>query len=183
MRKIICISGDLASGKSVVSRIVAERLKYELFSAGRIFRQLAEENGISVLELNTMAETNREIDNMIDSRISEIGLKQEKIILDSRMAWHFVKESFKVYLTVEPIEAAKRVLQDKRGTAESYNDIDEALEGLAKRREAESKRYLSKYGVDISHLANYQFVLDTTCKTVDQVVKKIVDKYMEYLKI
>ncbi len=181
MRKIICISGDLASGKSVVSRIVAEKLKYELFSAGRIFRQLAEEKGISVLELNTLAETSQEIDNMIDSNLIEIGLKQENIILDSRMAWHFVKESFKIYLTVDHLEAAKRVLQDKRGTTEKYNNIDEALEGLAQRRAAESKRYLSKYGVDISNLDNYQLVVDTTCKSAEQVAKLIIDKYAVYL--
>lgn len=177
MRKIICISGDLASGKSVVSRIVAEQLKYELFSAGRIFRQLAEEKGISVLELNNLAETSQEIDNMIDSKLIEIGHKQENIILDSRMAWHFVKESFNVYLMVDHLEAAKRVLQDKRGTTEKYNNIDEALEGLAQRRAAESKRYLSKYGVDISNLDNYQLVVDTTCKSAEQVARIIVDKY------
>lgn len=183
MKRIICMSGDLASGKSAVSRIVAEQLNYELFSAGRIFRQLAEEKGISVLELNKLAETNEEIDTMIDSKILEIGLNQENIILDSRMAWHFVKNSFKVYLSVEKYEAAKRVLQDIRGTSEKYNNIDEALDGLAKRREEETKRYLRKYGVDINNMTNYQLVVDTTYRTAEEVAGIIVSGYERCLNL
>lgn len=182
MKKIICISGELGSGKSMAGRIVASALGYEYFSAGMIFRQLAEKTGMNVLEFNNRSETDLSIDDMIDSGLIIIGMEKEMIILDSRMAWHFAGDSFKVYLTVEPAEAARRVMGAARGSAENYENEKEAMEGLRKRREAEAKRYLNKYKVDICNLNNYHLIIDTTTKFPEQVAALIIEGYEAYLK-
>lgn len=183
MKKIICISGELGSGKSAVSKLIAQRLGYEYFSAGMFFRELAEKMGISVLEVNRLSEMDSSIDRMVDSRIIEVGKIKQNIIFDSRMAWHFVNQSFKVYLTIDIKEAARRILKEPRGASEVYNNIDEVINGLKNRREAESKRYMSKYGVDIENLNNYHFIIDTTTKSPDEVADLIINEYLNtYLK-
>lgn len=182
MKHIICISGDLASGKSAASRIITEKLGYEHFSAGNIFRQTAERMGISVLELNKLCETDHTVDRMIDSTITEIGETRDCIVFDSRMAWHFVRDGFKVYLTIDEDEAARRVFADPRGSSEKYDSVEEAKVCLRDRRKAEARRYLEKYGVDICNLDNYHCIIDTTLKTPEQVSEQIITEFEEYLK-
>lgn len=180
MRNIICISGDLGSGKSTVGRIIAEILGYEYYSAGMAFRELAEEKGCSVLDFNNISETDSSIDNMIDSKIAEIGREKENVILDSRMAWHFVNGGFNVYMTVKKEEAARRVMDASRGLTESYSCIEEALESLEKRREAEVKRYKNKYKANICDMDNYHLLVDTTCKSPEGAADFIIEMYKAY---
>lgn len=183
MKKIICISGELGSGKSAVGKLLSKRLGYEYFSAGMLFRELAEKMGISVLEVNRLSEIDPSIDRMVDSKVFELGKYKEDIIFDSRMAWHFVNESFKIYLTIDIKEAANRILKAPRGASEVYNSIDEVIDGLKNRREVENKRYMSKYGVDIESLDNYHFIIDTTSKSPDEVTDLIINEYLNaYLK-
>ena len=47
-RKIISISGELASGKGEVSKILKKELNYEIFSSGEYFRNLAKQNKMDV---------------------------------------------------------------------------------------------------------------------------------------
>lgn len=182
MRKIICISGDLASGKSEVGRMLASSLNYEYFSAGTMFRLMAEEKGMDVLELTSLAKTDPSIDEMIDKRITEIGETREKVIFDSRLAWHFVKGGFNVYLTIDINESARRVLADSaRGSVEKYKSFEEALEALKWRSDAEAKRYMERYCVDIHDLNNYNIVIDTTEKTRDQVCSLIINSFYDFI--
>lgn len=181
MKKIICLSGNQYSGKSTAGKLLAEKLGYEYFSGGGIFRSIANERGLNVLELNRMCEEDNSIDELIDSRLIELGKTKEQIIIDSRMAWHFVKECYRVYVTVDKNEAARRALLDTRGTTESYDSIQDALMGIGQRREVERTRYMHKYGADIGCMDNYDLVIDTTGKSPEEVVNLIIEGYNYYL--
>lgn len=51
---IITISGDIGSGKSTTGKLLAKKLDYKYLSTGAIQRQIAEEMGMTTLELNIL---------------------------------------------------------------------------------------------------------------------------------
>ena len=97
--------------------------------------------------------------------------------------WYAVPQSFKVYLKVDINVVAKRVFEDetRRTTERKFNTIEEQKQDIEKRYKLENERYLELYGVRKEDEANYDFVLDTTSLTPEQVADKIEEKYKEWL--
>lgn len=171
----ITITGDLGGGKSAVSRLLCERTGYEYISTGRIQRQLAQEMGIDTLEMNRRADSDPTIDQRIDGIFVELGKDPKGYVVDSRMAWFFLPESFKVYLQADVRIAAARILSDPTRNSEQYRNIDEAVEKITARKQSENARFLKKYGADSTNLANFDFVVDTTKYTLEEVAELILD--------
>ena len=90
----ISITGTLGSGKSSVCKILKEN-GYDIISNGVLFREIAEEKGITVVELNELAKKDKSIDDMLDERSIRLGKELDSTIFDSRMGWHFIPDSFK----------------------------------------------------------------------------------------
>lgn len=170
----ISVTGDLGSGKSTVCRYLNANFGLKVYSIGLIQRSLAEKYNMDVCAFNKYMETHPEIDGEIDAELTRYGRRDEDMVLDSRMAWHFVPDSFKVYLTVQLDAAAKRIMQDQRGTVESYANLDEARKKLIERKQSENLRYITKYGVDCSNLDNYDLVIDTTDISPEAVAAAIM---------
>ena len=104
----ISLAGDLGSGKSTVGKILAEKLGAEVYSTGTIQRAIALKMGMTTLQLNQYMETHPEIDGMIDDGLRALEHEDKKLIIDSRMAWHFVPSSFSVYMAADPYISAER---------------------------------------------------------------------------
>ena len=49
------------------------------------------------------------------------------LVFDSRLAWHFVEHSFKVFLSVNIDEAARRIWNANRGFVEKYTSVQDAI--------------------------------------------------------
>ncbi|NTV89460.1 MAG: AAA family ATPase [Clostridiales bacterium] len=173
----ISITGDLGSGKSTVCKLIRDAFGLRIYSTGAALRSLAEKYNMDVLEFNKYVETHPEIDVEIDTALTEAGKGAEDLILDSRMAWHFVPDSYKVYLSVAPEIAAKRIFEAERGSIETYSGIDDAREKILQRKASENLRYLAKYGVDCSDMNNFDLVVDTSCITPEEVASKIMDSF------
>ena len=101
----ITITGRLGSGKSTVAKILVEKHGYTYYSTGNIMRELAQEAGISILEYNRRCVGDPTEDRKIDDRTREVAIRMreqgENLIFDSRMAWFFAPDTFKVYVTVD----------------------------------------------------------------------------------
>lgn len=158
---IITISGDLGSGKSVLAASLVEYWGAELYSTGKIQRKMAEERGITTLELNRLAETDKSIDDEIDSNFAKLSQTDKNLVVDSRMAWHFIPDSFKIKLEVNPVLAAERIIAADR-TNEKYGDFNQTLKGLKDRKTSERERFKKYYDVDIEDQDNYDLVIETT---------------------
>jgi cytidylate kinase len=171
----ISITGDLGSGKSTVCRHLKETYGLNVYSIGRIQRSLAQKYNMDVLAFNKYMESHPEIDEEIDTELTEIGRRDENMVLDSRMAWHFVPDSFKVYLSVDPDEAARRVVNDQRGNVETYKCPADAKSCLIERKKSENLRYITKYGVDCSDPGNYDLIIDTTSISAEEVAAMIME--------
>lgn len=177
----ISITGDLGSGKSTVCRYLKEHFGLNVYSIGLIQRSLAQKYNMDVLAFNKYMESHPEIDEEIDTELIAIGRNAEDMVLDSRMAWHFVPDSFKVFLTVELTEAACRILKDQRGAVETYSCLDDAKLSLAERKKSENLRYMTKYGVDCSNPNNYDLIVNATDISPEQVAEKIMSEYRKHL--
>ena len=174
----ISITGDLGSGKSSVARIICGKQPYEYFSTGALQRKLAAEKGMNTLDMNKMSEASIDMDKYIDDFLRNIEADKsgdKTYILDSRLAWHFVPSSLKVFLTVRPEIAAERVMNDHKRTGEPTTaSLQETIDSLRERQESESRRYRKFYDIDYRDLSNYDLVIDTSCLTPEQVAERIL---------
>jgi predicted cytidylate kinase len=175
----ISLAGDLGSGKSTVSKLLVESLGAEYYSTGAIVRQVAAKRGMTVGELNKYMETHPELDHEIDHGLEELSDVDKLLIIDSRMAWHFTRGTFKVYMTVDLETSAARILAALR-PEERSSTLEEAMASTKARRDSEKKRYLDQYGVDIKDLTNYSFIVDTTAATPEEVALAISDGFSKW---
>jgi cytidylate kinase len=174
MTNKITITGDLGSGKSAVSKILCEKTGFEYVSTGRIQRQLAQELGLDTLEMNRRADTDPTIDQRIDGIFVDLGKDSKGYVVDSRMAWFFLPDSFKVYLQTDVTVAAERILNDPNRKSEEYETKEEAIGKILARKESENARFLAKYGADCANLHNFDLVVDTTDRSPEQVAALIL---------
>ena len=174
MQPKISITGDLGSGKSAVSKVLHAQLGYEIYSTGNAQRQLAQEMGMTTLELNQYSETHPEIDDRIDGVFKALNESPEGLIVDSRMAWHFMPSSFKIFLMVPVEVAAQRIMGDSSRKREIYTDLEHAVRDLKARKGSENKRFLDKYDVDCTDPGNFDLAINTANISPEQVARIIL---------
>lgn len=176
---IITVSGTPGSGKSTVSKETAKRLRYKHYSAGDLMRKIAKRLGISLKELDKLAEKNKKIDEELDKETKKIAKGKKSLIIDGRMAWYFMPKSLKIFLTVNEKEAALRILQDikkgKRKTEHKVKTLKDAVKEVRRRLRSEKKRYKKYYGIDYTNKKNYDFILNTTGNTVKETADEVID--------
>ena len=182
-KHIISLGGELASGKGTVSRILMKRLNYSVYRNGDYFRKLAKESGMDVTTFNEYVEDHPEIDRQIENSASEYAKEHDNFIIDARLGWYAVPQSFKVYLKVDINVAAKRVFEDetRRSTERKFATVEEQKKDIEKRYRLENERYWELYGVRKEDESNYDFILDTTYLTPDEVADKIEEEYKKWL--
>lgn len=180
---LISITGKLGSGKSTICNLLKDRYGFEIYSTGAFQREVAREMGITTLELNKRLREDPSLDYVIDDAVKKLSIEraQDKLIFDSRMAWHFAEKSFKIFLTIDPREAARRVMLNQRGSEEFYANEDEACEKLIERSQVEQARFMQIYGVDYYDFNNFDLIVDTTARTPDQIIDIIVAAYESYV--
>lgn len=179
---IITITGKPCSGKTAVLGFIAENYNFKSFKAGEIFRQVATERNIDILELNRLKDTS--IDKFVDDKLVEIGKieKDNDVIIDSRTAWHFVPHSFKVFIDVDPEVQVKRIMNSQRTDEKISMNTEQALKDLEERWNLENERYMALYGFDNKDFSSYDYVINNSNLTIEQTGEKIMQAYFEFVK-
>lgn len=175
-RELITIAGSLGSGKSSTAKAVAAALGYTHFSSGDLFRKIAAERGESVEAANLSAETQKDIDYKVDELLQSMGKTEEKLVVDSRMAWHWMPDSFKVFLALDPDSAAERIfrdIQDKKRVSEDAASLADVRESIERRFASEQKRYFNLYGVNPTDPKNFDLIVETKDNSLDTVVRLV----------
>lgn len=183
MSGIISITGDLGSGKSTVAKIICEKTGFQYFSTGTIQRKIAQERGIDTLQLNQLCGSDKSVDDLIDGKLRQMNDDGTcDIVLDSRLAWFFVSKSFKVYVTVKPEVAAKRVSNDSKRFSEPTGDEMKVLENLLERQRVENERFKRFYNADCANRDNFDMVIDSSYLTPEEVADKILEGFEAFCK-
>lgn len=181
-KHIISIAGDLASGKGAVSSDICEKLNYGIYRNGEYFRKLASQMNMDVTTFNKYVEDHPEIDIKIEKSAAEYAKEHDNFVIDARLGWYAVPESFKVYLKVDIDVAANRAFYDeKRKSTENFKTIEEQKADLIKRFNLENERYFKLYNVRKEDLNNYDLVVDTSNLSIEEVSEKIIDEYKKWL--
>ena len=174
------ITGHLGSGKSTICKLLEKEHNFTTISAGSLMRELAAKNGVSILDFQKSNSNLEHVDNYIDSAIVEKNKgfsNNVNVIFDSRMAWHFLPETFKIFIIVSPYEAALRTYLTRDSKDEHYSSVDEAMGKLIERRVVENRRYKAIYEVNCEDLSNYDVVIDTSYISPKEAVDIIIDCY------
>lgn len=185
-KQIITIAGRPGSGKSTTAKEVARRLNFKHFSTGDLFRELARQHGVNDLtRAMRNPDINDKLDRLVDSKLRKIGQAQDRLVIDSRTAWHWIPNSYKVFLNLDLELAAQRIWQDiseHRKTSEDIPaDSSTYAQGLAERVKTESIRFESQYGIDPFNMDNYNLIIDTSVNSQEQVVEQVTKGFNEWL--
>ncbi|MDF2866379.1 MAG: hypothetical protein K0R72_1197 [Clostridia bacterium] len=180
---IITLTGDIASGKGVVSHILQAKLNYEIYKNGEYFRELARQHNMSIKDFNIYVESHKEIDLQIEKSAELYAKEHDNLIVDARLGWYAIPHSFKVYLTVDLEVAAHRVFNDSnRGKVEEYTDLEHAASEIAERFKLENDRYFKIYNIRKDDMSNYDYVLNTTNISPEEAAQNILTEYFKWLK-
>ncbi|MHA1476784.1 MAG: (d)CMP kinase [Promethearchaeota archaeon] len=177
---IIAISGLHGTGKSTIAKLLSENLGILYYSTGQAFRDLAEENGMTLEEYTNYVEKNPEIDKTLDKKVVDIA-KKGSIIIDSQLSGHLLKSiaDFKIYLTC-PLE-----IRVKRMVARDQSSYDAKIKETTLREESELKRFKKLYNIDLSDndfIHNFfDLIIDTESLSVEEVLQ-IILKELERIK-
>jgi CMP/dCMP kinase len=182
-RVLITVAGQIGSGKTEVCNEIGRRTGWRVISAGVIVRRMAAKRGMSVLEFNEYAKTHKEIDREIDGYLASLdstpeSLVPESLVIDSRLAWHFLPDSYKVYLVVDPRVGAERVFRASRA-GENHSSQETASLDIAERQRLEQERFFSLYSVKPGDWRNYDLVIDTTYASPGEVADVIMQRAMD----
>ena len=184
-KTVICISGMAGTGKSTLSKKLAEKYHLRYFSGGDVLKDLAKQEGYDVsirgwwespdgLKFLSERVNNPKFDKAVDDKLLEYA-QQGDVLLDSwTMPW-LLKVGFKIWLEASFEKRAARV-------ADRDNiSVAEALEVL-KEKEAHTKAiYKELYGFSLGEdFKPFDFVLDTDnlnagevfailCRVIDNV--------------
>ena len=180
-KNIISLTGDLAAGKGTVSKILMEELHYGIYRNGEYARKLAKDKGMTITEFNIYLKDHPEIDKQIENSATEYAKTHDNFIIDARLGWYAVPESFKVYLRVDIDVAAKRAFYDEnRKSTENFKTLEEQKQDMVERFNLENERYWQVYGIRKDDMKNYDLLIDTTNLTPNQVVEKIKEEYFKW---
>lgn len=182
-KNIISLAGDLAAGKGTVSEILIKELGYDIYRNGEYARKLAKDMGLDITSFNSYLAEHPEIDQKIEKSAAEYAKIHDEFIIDARLGWYAVPESFKVYLKVDIDTAAERAFNDsKRKSTENFSTVEEQKADMQKRYKLENERYWKLYKVRKDDMSNYDLVVDTTNLTPEEVSNKIITEYKNWLK-
>jgi cytidylate kinase len=183
-KQIITIAGKPGSGKSTTSKKLAATLGYQHYSSGDFFRAIGKERGIDVLATNVVAESEQEIDLLVDQKLRDLGTQSNHLVIDSRMAWHWMPYSFRVYLELDLAVAAERIItsmdEARRHVEHIPNHPAEYAVLLENRLASETKRYMILYQVNPYDTRNYDLVIDTALHDIATVETMILAAYTSW---
>jgi len=158
----ITIGGPPGSGTTTIAARVAEALNYRYLYAGKVFREMAAEHGMTLEEFGARAEHDVSLDRAVDERMRV--LSTEDTVTEGRMS-AFVVDSPDVRIWLDaPLGVRISRIMERESLSER-----EASEMTVRRQRCEDVRYRSIYGIDIFDLSHYDLVINTEKWDVDGV--------------
>ncbi|MEM7815818.1 MAG: cytidylate kinase family protein [Candidatus Aenigmatarchaeota archaeon] len=171
---IVTIHGQEGSGKSTTAKMLARRLGFRHYSIGEIRREIARRHGLTLPQLNKIGEKEDWTDKEADRFLEKLGKKGGNLVIDCRLGFHFIPNSFKVYLCARLKVRVERIFRERR-KSERFGSIREAEKSIVRRARSDRLRYKKYYNIDITDMRHYDLVIDTTHLSKREVVERILE--------
>ena len=188
MRKkhIITISGKPGSGKSSTADKVAELLGYTRHSSGDMVRRVLDKHHMTLEEYNKKASEDHDLDAEVDEQLRALRDKKD-IVIDSRLGFYWLPESFKVYLDLDLEIATARIFKDtvsnsmRSAVGTSSSSLSDVSRQVRDRMLTEQSRFRQLYGVDPYDKSHFDLVIDTSRQNPQSVAIAVFDAYRDWL--
>jgi len=165
---IITLGGLAGTGTTTTAELLSEKLDIPYISAGYVFRQMASERGMSVLEFSEFAEGNDDIDKEIDKRQAELAKSSDNLIVEGRLSAYFVEADLKLWL-VTPFDVRSQRIAERESKS-----VDVASEEIIVREESEALRYKDIHNIDIKNMDIYDLIINTGTFNPEEVSEIIL---------
>ncbi len=185
-RHIITLSGKPGSGKSSTADRVAEMLGYSRYSTGDIVRTMIKKKKQTLADFNSVAEKDPSYDYELDEELRNMR-EQNDVVIDSRLGFYWIPESFKVYLDLDAEVAVARIYKDSnlnalRASGEGTLDMDAVIVQVDERLQNERRRFKKLYNINPYASANFDLIIDTSRHSPQTVALTVFDMYQKWLK-
>lgn len=183
---IITLSGKPGSGKSSTADKVAEMLNYTRHSSGDMVRQLLTKHHLTLAQYNEQAKSDHELDAEVDTMLRELRNSAD-IVVDSRLGFYWLPESFKVYLDLDMEVATVRIYKDavsntsRSGAGEGTASLLDVSRQVKARMQNEQSRFRTLYHVDPYDTTHFDLVIDTSRHSPQTVALTVFDTYKQWL--
>lgn len=184
---IISITGAAGAGKTTIGQMLAKKLNWPHYYIGGLRRQKARERGMTLAEYNKLGEEDESTDREVDEYQTELAKKNDNFIMEGRTSWYFIPQSIKLFFDVEENVGAKRIFDDLKKENNRNEDSDikneqDALASIKQRKESDIRRYAKYYNIDVYNKENFDFVIDTTNLTEEEVFEQVYQYLQPFLK-
>ena len=166
---IITIGGLAGTGTTTAAELLSEKLDIPYISAGSVFREMAAEKGMSVLEFSEFAEGNDDIDKEIDKRQAEKAKSTDKLIIEGRLSAYFVENADLRIWLVTPFD-----VRSKRISEREDKSVEVAKNEIIIREKSEALRYMEIHNIDISNMDIYDLIINTGTFNPEKVLEIII---------
>ena len=177
---IITITGLPGSGKTTIVKRLSEKLNVPWYSVGDLRGKMAKERGMTIDEFNALGEAEAFTDKEVDDYQTSLGKGTESFVIDGRLSWHFIPNSFKLFLDVDADVAAERIFRasqaGERTDEQAYTSAEEVKQFIENRVASDCRRYQKYYQIDFLDHKNYDLVIDTTRMTPDSIVERVLSQ-------
>jgi radical S-adenosyl methionine domain-containing protein 2 len=148
----ITLSGAVASGKSTIGKLLAQKLNYDFVSIGNKTREVAAKKSLSIIEFQRECLLNPALDLQIDQQFSEECNNREGLVIDYRLGFKFVKNAFHIFFKISEEIAIERL--------KIANRENETFQTLHERNDSFKNQFLYTYDVDYTNEENYDLVIN-----------------------
>lgn len=175
----LTISGHPGSGTSTLVDALCSSLNWQKINGGQVFRNMANERGLSLEEFGQQCIDDESIDQELDALLTETMQSEDSPeIVESRLAgWWAYKNGLqcaRVWIDVSERVRASRVVNREGG------NIDDQLNMISERMKLDGVRYERFYGIDIDSREPYTCIIQSDNIGVEEVQSLVLEHLEDY---
>ncbi len=175
---IIAVSGKPGSGKTTLAKSLANELGLRYLSSGGIFREMASNMGVSLVELSKIAEENYDIDRYVDNYVRSEAVKGGVVVDGHISAWILRDIAHIKICAMAPLDVRARRIAERDNLV--LNDVLEVVKSI---EESESRRFKAIYNIDLNDYTVFDIIINThtfnprECLEIAlKAISKVLDK-------